>query len=332
MVEGEPRYRLGVDVGGTFTDIVLLGPGGKVALRKVSSTPGRFEEAIVTGVRELLHEEGVTPESIQEMCHGTTAATNAVLERRGAKVGLITTKGFRDVLELRRLRTPKLYDLFYTPPPPLVPRYLRLEVYERMDGKGNVLRPLDPQDVRGVVDVLVKEGVNSVAVCLLHSFVNPSHERMIGQILEDEYPDLSVSLSCDVILAIKEYERTSTVVVNAYVMPIMNRYLHSLRDRLTEMGLRGPLSVMQSSGGMMTSQVSSQKPVFSLESGPAAGVAASLFLSHRLGIPNAVIFDMGAPLPKRPLSRTVRPSSPPITRLAPPYPGAAGCSREAGIC
>ena len=293
MAEGAPEYRLGVDVGGTFTDIVLLGPEGKVALKKVSSTPGQFEEAILSGVQGLLQEEGVSPESIQEMCHGTTAATNAVLERRGAKVGLITTKGFRDVLELRRLRTPRLYDLFYTPPPPLVPRYLRLEVDERLDSRGNVLQPLDIQEVRNVVDILVKEGVSSLAVCLLHSFVNPAHERMIGQLLQEEYPDLSVSLSCDVILAIKEYERTSTVVVNAYIMPIMNRYLSSLRERLTGMGIRGPLSVMQSSGGMMNSQVSSQKPVFSLESGPAAGVAASQFLSRRLGIPNAVTFDMG---------------------------------------
>ena len=293
MAKGNSQYRLGADVGGTFTDIVLLGPNGEVGLKKVSSTPGQFEEAIITGVEQLLKEEGVSPESIQEMCHGTTAATNAVLERRGAKVGLITTKGFRDVLELRRLRTPKLYDLFYTPPEPLVPRYLRLEVEERLDAKGNVLQPLDVQEARKVIDILVKEEVNSVAVCLLNSFVNPIHERMIGELLQKEYPDLSVSLSCEVIPAIKEYERTSTVVVNAYVMPMMSRYLRSLRERLTGMGLHGPLSVMQSSGGMMTAQVSSQKPIFSLESGPAAGVAASLFLAQQLGVPNAVTFDMG---------------------------------------
>ena len=156
-------YRLGVDVGGTFTDVVLMGPGGRLAVKKVSSTPGSYDEGILTGIRQVLEETGVPPQDIYEVCHSTTAATNAVLERQGAKVGLITTKGFRDVLEVRRLRTPSLYDLFYTPPDPLVPRFLRLEVDERLDAGGQVLKSLDLDEVRRAVDQLLGEGVESLS-------------------------------------------------------------------------------------------------------------------------------------------------------------------------
>ncbi|MFB3091793.1 MAG: hydantoinase/oxoprolinase family protein [Dehalococcoidia bacterium] len=286
-------YRLGVDVGGTFTDIVLMGPEGQITVKKVSSTPSRYDEGIITGVRQILEEAGVAPEDVEEVCHSTTAATNAVLEHRGAKVGLITTKGFRDVLELRRLRTPSLYDLFYTPPEPLVPRYLRLEVDERIDAQGKVLKALDLDEVRRSVDQLLEEGVESMAVCLLNSYKNPVHEQAIGSLIRGEYKDLFLSLSHDVVSAIGEYERTSTTVANAYLMPVISTYLSSLRDRLTEMGVKAPISVMQSSGGMMTSHRASQRPVFSLESGPVAGVSGAMHLSKKMGLPNILTFDMG---------------------------------------
>ena len=286
-------YRLGVDVGGTFTDIVLMGPEGQITVKKVSSTPSRYDDGIITGVRQILEEAGVASEDVEEVCHSTTAATNAVLEHRGAKVGLITTKGFRDVLELRRLRTPSLYDLFYTPPEPLVPRYLRLEVDERIDAQGKVLKALDLDEVRRSVDQLLEEGVESMAVCLLNSYKNPVHEQAIGSLIRGEYKDLFLSLSHDVVSAIGEYERTSTTVANAYLMPVMSTYLSSLRDRLTEMGVKAPISVMQSSGGMMTSHRASQRPVFSLESGPVAGVSGAVHLSKKMGLPNILTFDMG---------------------------------------
>ena len=286
-------YRLGVDVGGTFTDVVLMGPGGRLAVKKVSSTPGSYDEGIVTGIRQVLEETGVPPQDIYEVCHSTTAATNAVLERQGAKVGLITTKGFRDVLEVRRLRTPSLYDLFYTPPDPLVPRYLRLEVDERLDAGGLVLKPLDLDEVRCAVDQLLGEGVESLAVCLINAYRNSVHERAIGDLVQSEYEGFFISLSHEIVSAIREYERTSTTVANAYLMPVMNTYLSSLRDRITGMGIEAPILVMQSSGGMMTSHRAGERPVFSLESGPVAGVSGAVYLSKKITEPNLLTFDMG---------------------------------------
>ena len=286
-------FRLGVDVGGTFTDVVLTGPEGQLAVRKVSSTPGRYDEGIIKGIGEALEEAGVTASDVVEVCHSTTAATNAVLERKGAKVGLIATKGFRDVLEVRRLRTPTLYDLFYEPPDPLVPRYLRLEVDERLDAAGQVLTRLDTEEVQERIEQLLEEGVESLAVCLINAYRNPVHERAIGKFVQEEYPDLFVSLSHQVVSAIREYERTSTAVANAYLMPVMNTYLKSLRDRVSAMGIEAPILVMQSSGGMMTSHRAGERPVFSLESGPVAGVSGALHLSKKLSMPNLLTFDMG---------------------------------------
>ena len=287
------KFRLGVDVGGTFTDVVLTGPDGRMSVRKVSSTPGRYDEGIIRGIGEALDEAGVTASDVVEVCHSTTAATNAVLERKGARVGLITTKGFRDVLEVRRLRTPTLYDLFYEPPDPLVPRYLRLEVSERMDASGRVLTPLDTDEVRQRIDQLLAEGVESLAVCFINAYRNPAHERAIGELVRTEYPELFISLSHEVVSAIREYERTSTTVANAYLMPVMNTYLRSLRDRVSAMGIEAPILVMQSSGGMMTSHRAGERPVFSLESGPVAGVSGALHLSKKMSRPNLLTFDMG---------------------------------------
>ena len=286
-------YRVGGDVGGTFTDIVLAGDDGSLAVNKVPSSTGRYEQALATGIMELLDRKGIAPDQVTEVLHGTTAATNAVLERRGAVTGLLTTLGFRDVLELRRLRMPDLYNVFWEKPAPLVPRNLRREVTERIDAKGQPIVAVELDEVREVVRGLVNEGVTSLAVCLLHSYLNPVHEEQIGALIRSEFPNLHLSLSCEVLPEIKEYERTSTTVTNAYIMPVMAGYLGSLRQRLDDMKISAPLLIVQSSGGMMTYRMAAQKPVYTLESGPAAGVTAALSLVRNLGLNNAVTLDMG---------------------------------------
>ena len=293
MTVPRSQYRVGVDVGGTFTDIVVMGDQCQLMVKKVLSTPHDYSSAIISGLSDILSEAGIAPQEIREVCHGSTAATNAVLERKGAVVGLITTKGFRDVLELRRLRTPTLYNQFYRPPAPLVPRFLRAEVQERIDARGNVVTPLDEEQVRQIVKSLLEKNVNSIAICLLNSYVNPVHERRIGELVTQEAPDIFVSLSCEVAPGVGEFERTSTVVANGYVKPVMSGYISSLKQQLVEKGAVGPLFIMQSNGGMMTSRMSIERPIVTLESGPAAGVAGGEFLSKQLGLDDVITFDMG---------------------------------------
>src|SRR4051812_42415399 len=206
--------RAAADVGGTFTDVLLQLPSGELAFHKVLSSPPSYDVAVVDGIAELL-ERGATGE-LEEVVHGTTVATNAVLERRGARTALVTTKGFRDVLELRRVRMPHLYDLFWSKPPPLVERSLRLELHERMSAEGEVLHPLDDDEVRAVAARLRELGVESVAVCLLHAHRHPEHERRVGELLREELPGLPVSLSSEILREQQEYERSATTVVNAY--------------------------------------------------------------------------------------------------------------------
>lgn len=286
----EAPGRVGVDVGGTFTDVVAQRPDGTLTWRKVLSTPPRYDEGVLAGIRATL--EGRCSDDAA-VIHGTTLATNAVLERRGAKTALLTTAGFRDVLELRRMRMPFLYDLFWEKPPPLVERCLRFEVDERMTAAGEVLRPLEDQQVRDLAARLRALAVESVAVCFLHAHRHPAHERRAGEILREELPGVPVTLSSDVIREQQEYERTAATVVNAYVRPLMERYVGELRRGLDRLGARGPLTIMRSSGGLMTDQDAARRPVYALESGPAAGVIAALGLAERLGIPNAITFDMG---------------------------------------
>ena len=225
--------------------------------------------------------------------HGTTVATNAVLERLGSPTALVTTKGFRDVLELRRLRVPHMYDLFWRKPEPIVERRLRFEIDERVTADGTVLRPLDEAEARALAALLRETGVESVAVCLLHSYVHPEHERILGRILTEELPGVTISLSSEILREQREYERTATTVVNAYVRPLMSSYIDRIRSGLDDLGLEAPLSIMQSSGGVMTSDDARARPVFALESGPAAGVVAALGIVRRLGIADAIAFDMG---------------------------------------
>ncbi len=282
--------RVGVDVGGTFTDVILQGDDGRVLVRKLLSTPPRYDRAVVEAVGALAEADGGT---VTEVVHGTTVATNAVLERRGSPTALVTTKGFRDVLELRRLRIPHMYDLFWRKPAPLVERRLRFELDERVTADGTVLRPFDEAECRALAGRLRATGVESIAVCFLHSYLHPGHEERAGEILAEELPGATISLSSAILREQREYERSATTVVNAYVRPLMSSYVDRIRTGLDELGLDGPLQIMQSSGGVMTSDDTKLKPVFALESGPAAGVVAARGVAEQLGLANVIAFDMG---------------------------------------
>ena len=286
-------YRVGVDVGGTFTDIVLLGSEGTIHTKKISSSVDNYAQAIVDGLLEVFRETGLSSGAIDEIRHGTTVASNAILEHKGARTGLVTTKGFRDVLEIRTLRMPRMYDLTWTKPAPLVERYLRQVVDERLDAAGNVQRALDPRDAERAVDALLAEGVEAIAVCLLHSFANPAHELMIRDIVGRKAPGLPCSVSCEVLPEIKEYERTSTTVVNAYVTPIVARYLRTLREGLDRAGVGARVLLMQSNGGLTTDAAAIERPVHIIESGPAGGVVGAQALARSRGLAKIITFDMG---------------------------------------
>ena len=287
------RYRAGIDIGGTFTDIVLLDPGGGVISKKVMSSAEDYALAIVEGLEALFSENGVAPDAIDEVMHGTTVASNAVLERSGARVGLITSRGFRDVLELRDLRMPRLYDLTWEKPPPLVERYLRVTVDERVNAAGEVVHPLDPEDARRALRRLLDEGVEALAVCLINSYANPRHERLVAEVAQELAPALPCCTSFDVLPEIKEYQRTSTTVVNAYVLPIVGRYLRSLRERFDARGVGAPVLIMQSNGGLTPAARAASRPVDIIESGPAAGVVGARAVVRRSGVESAISFDMG---------------------------------------
>src|SRR6185369_17598315 len=214
-------YRLGVDVGGTFTDLVLVGPDGRALTRKVLSSTGDYAEAIVCGASELMAAAGIGAADLGELIHGTTVATNAILERRGARTGLLTTAGFRDLLEIGRLRLARLYDLDFERSAPLVPRRWRLEVGERMSHAGAVIAPLDTTGASAAIDRLLAEGVESIAVCFLHSYANAAHEQAVGALVRERAPGVALTLSCEILPEMREFERTSTTVTNAYVMPVM---------------------------------------------------------------------------------------------------------------
>jgi N-methylhydantoinase A len=288
-----PRFRVAVDIGGTFTDIVFLDAEGRRHVKKVSSSVEDYARAIVDGLREVFEESGLSGRDVVEVLHGTTVASNALLELRGARTGLITTRGFRDVLEIRRLRMPRLYDLTWEKPPTLVERRLRQEVDERIDVRGAVQRPLDDGEVERVLDRLLGDKIEALAVCLLNSWANPSHEERIRAIVQRRAPGLPLCLSSEVLPEIKEYERTSTTVINTYVLPIVQRYLATLRTGLDAIGVRGPLLIMQSNGGLMTDEAAAARPMHIIESGPAAGVVGAQALAKRIGLGKLITFDMG---------------------------------------
>ncbi|RLC27188.1 MAG: hydantoinase/oxoprolinase family protein, partial [Deltaproteobacteria bacterium] len=290
----EKFYRLGCDIGGTFTDFVLLNDRtGEIRINKCLTTPGDPSDAVEQGIRELAQDAPDIMEHLDEVIHGTTLVINSIIERKGARTGLITTRGFRDVLELGREIRYAPYDVFAEFPRPLVDRRFRLEVDERVRSDGTVLKPLDPDAARDVVRRLLRMGVESIAVCLLNSFENPAHEQMIKEIIAEEAPDVSVSISYEVLPQIREYERTSTTVTNAYVKPLTGRYLSRLSSRLQSIGFNGRLFIMLSSGGITSVETAGEFPVRIIESGPTAAVISGQYYGRLFGISEMFCFDMG---------------------------------------
>ncbi len=287
------EFRVGVDIGGTFTDIVFLAPDGRLHTKKVSSSVDNYAHAIAAGLADVFEDTGLSGSDVEEIRHGTTVASNAILEHKGAKTGLITTKGFRDVLEIRTLRMPRLYDIAWEKPPPLVERYLRHVVDERVTIDGEVENALDAADAERAIKALLAEGVEAIAVCLLNSFANPAHEMMLKEALARLAPDLPSCISFDVLPEIKEYERTSTTVINAYVLPVIASYLNQLREDLNRVDITSPLLLMQSNGGLTTSEVAVRLPVNIIESGPAGGVVGAQALAEKIGLENIITLDMG---------------------------------------
>ncbi|MGQ9636325.1 MAG: hydantoinase/oxoprolinase family protein [Thermodesulfobacteriota bacterium] len=290
----EKFYRLGCDIGGTFTDFVLLNDQtGELKIYKCLTTPKDPSDAVEFGIREM---EKVTPgfvKKMDEVIHGTTLVINAIIERKGAKTGLITTKGFRDVLEIGRGLRYAPYDIFAEFPKPLIPRHLRFEVDERVRSDGTILKPLNPEEAREVVRKLLDMDVESIAVCLINSFENPTHELMLKEIIEEEAPGISVCISYHVLPQIKEYERTSTTATNAYVKPLTGRYLSRLAQRLKSLGFDGKLFIMLSSGGVTSVETAAEFPVRIIESGPTAAVIAGQYYGKLFNISEMFCFDMG---------------------------------------
>src|SRR5215469_9242457 len=292
MIE-DRACRLGVDVGGTFTDLVLVTEDGRVITRKVLSTSGDYAEAIFAGIDDVLREADIAGASVEELIHGTTVATNAIIERRGARTGLVTTEGFRDLLEIGRLRLMRLYDMDQERPAPLVRRRWRFEVAERLDHRGKVIRPLDRDTLERAIAGIAAENLESVAVCLIHAYANPAHEHAVAASIRDRLPNVYITLSSEVLPEIREFERTSTTVANAYVMPVLDRYLSTLETGLDAFEISAPLLTMQSNGGVMTAARARSRPVQLIESGPAAGVIGTAAMARRLGIANVISLDMG---------------------------------------
>jgi len=287
-------YRLGCDIGGTFTDFVLLNDRtGEIQINKCLTTPGDPSDAVEHGIKEMEQKTPGFVQKLDEVIHGTTLVINSIIERKGAKTGLITTKGFRDVLELGREIRYAPYDIFAEFPKPLIPRRFRLEVDERLRSDGTVLKPLDPEEARKAVHKLIEMGVESIAVCLLNSFENPAHELMIKEIIQEESPDVSISISYEVLPQIREYERTSTTVTNAYVKPLTAMYLSRLSKRLESIGSEGKLFIMLSSGGITSVETAVEFPVRIIESGPTAAVISGQYYGKLFDIPEMFCFDMG---------------------------------------
>jgi N-methylhydantoinase A len=290
----ESRLSLGIDIGGTFTDIVLYDQhDGSVCSHKELTTPDDPTEGAIRGVRTLLRREDISSQQITRVIHATTLFANALIERRGAKTGLITTAGFRDTLEMRREFKYDLYDLFIDIPAPLIPREQRLEAAERVRADGTQEIPLNEDDIIAAGGVLIAKGVESIAVVFLHAYANPAHERRARDLLEEHFPGLYVSISSEVAPQIREFERTSTTAANAYVRPMADRYLAGLESRLKELGIGCPLRMMLSNGGFTHAGEARRFPVQLLESGPAAGAIAGAYFGKRSGIANVLAFDMG---------------------------------------
>ncbi|MEW6771842.1 MAG: hydantoinase/oxoprolinase family protein [Bacillota bacterium] len=287
------RYRLAVDTGGTFTDFCLLGSDGRLHVTKVPSTPDDPSRAVVEGIKEVLREKGVHPRQVDLVLHGTTVATNAILEGKGARLALITTRGFRDVIFIGRQNRPHLYNFWAVKPRPPLPRRLVLEVDERILADGSVARPLREEEVDAIAERVVQSGVEAVAVCLLHAYANPAHELLLKDALEKKIPGLLVSVSSEVLPEFREYERTSTTVVTALVRPVVDRYVGKLERELEGAGVGGSLYIMQSNGGVITPAQARKQSARTVLSGPAGGVLAGVYLGRLTGYKNLITADMG---------------------------------------
>jgi N-methylhydantoinase A len=286
--------RLGVDIGGTFTDLVVIDETtGAARVGKILTTPKDPAHAVEQGIASLLEESRTAAGSVRAVVHGTTLATNALIERKGARTALLTTEGFRDALEIRHEGRYDMYDLFIDPPAPLVPRHLRREVRERLLADGSVREPLDEAGARRVIGELVAEGVEAIAICLLHAYVNPVHERRLMALVREIAPQMAVACASEVVPEIREYERTSTTTANVYVAPLMARYLEDLERRLQEQQIPGQLYIMQSSGGIALPPLARRLPIRLVESGPAAGALAAAQAARERGERKLLSFDMG---------------------------------------
>lgn len=319
----ERTYRIAVDIGGTFTDFALLdADSGRIEIHKRLTTPHDPSEAVAIGIPELLERVGISASQIENAIHGTTLVTNALIERKGAKVALLATKGFRDILEIRNEQRYDIYDLLLQFPEPLIPRYLRLGVEERTDRHGRVLEPLDPESVveaiatlrkEDALDQLVAEGeetdsISAIAICFLHAYHNATNEQAAAEVIREIWPEIDVSLSSDVSPEIREYERTSTTVANAYVRPITREYLQRIDQILDTLGYGGRLFLMLSSGGIATLETAIDYPIQLVESGPAGGAIGAAFFGQLCGLSDLVGFDMGGTTAKISLIEGGRPA------------------------
>jgi len=288
------KLRIGVDTGGTFTDVCLFEEeSGRVAVTKLPSSPDDLSRSILQGITSILDQEHGRPSNVNYFAHGTTVATNALIQHAGARTGLITTEGFRDLLELGRQRRPDLYDLQVDKPVPLVPRDLRLEVKERTTYDGRVESPLDSEAVAQAARMLKAQGVKSVAICFLYSYINPSHEKLAREILKQEMPGAYVSSSHEVLPEFREYERLSTVVINAYLEPVMEEYIRKLEIQLKGLGIRAGAYITQSNGGIISLETARHHSVRTVLSGPSAGVVGATYVGTIAGFKNLITFDMG---------------------------------------
>jgi N-methylhydantoinase A len=302
------KVRVAVDIGGTFTDLALLDSKGVIHQGKVSSTPDDPSRAVVAGVEALLSELKVNPADVAEVLHGTTVGSNTILQRTGAKTGLITTRGFKDVLEIGRIRMPDMFDLTWDKPKPLVPRRHRLEVTERIAADGSIITPISENDLIAAGTKLQDDGIEAIAICFLNSYRNPVHELEAERLIQQRFPDMLVTTSCSVLPEMKEYERTSTTVVNAYLLVAMRQYLQRLETGLRKIGVSAPILVMTSNGGMLAADVTCEKPVMVVASGPAGGVVGAARLGLAREDKDVIVFDMGGTTAKAVVIEDGRPT------------------------
>jgi N-methylhydantoinase A len=310
--------RLGVDIGGTFTDVVLETAKGRFST-KVLTTYSAPEDAIIDGMQQVCAKAGISSQQIGQIIHGTTLATNALIERRGAKTALITTKGFRDVIEMRTESRFEQYDLNLTLPEPLLPRERRYVLEERLDAQGNVLIPLDRSGIEALADELAQAGYESIAVGLLHSYVNDTHEKLVRDVLAEKLPGVPVSLSSEVSPQMREYERFNTTIANAYIKPLMKSYLSRLAGRLKDQGADCPIFLMHSGGGIISIESAAEFPVRLVESGPAGGAVFAANIAARYGLDKVLSFDMGGTTAKICIIRNQTPKTARVFEVARTY-------------